>query len=129
MDSSDQSLLELERDLREALRDGYVRVVLDRLSDRPCKCSHRTPNGARCRACGLVIYLDGGAALETPSEAMADAAEMLWVVLANVSGGDWTQQSLEWQEAAARYRDKYFAAMGYNLSAASLASRTEDQSN
>jgi hypothetical protein len=42
---------------------------------------------------------------------MADAAEMLWVVLANVSGGDWTKQSAEWQEAAARWRDNYYAAL------------------
>lgn len=45
------------------------------------------------------------------SKAMVDAAEMLWVVLANASGGDWTQQSPEWQEAAARWRDNYFAAL------------------
>lgn len=37
-----------------------------------------------------------------------DAAEMLWVVLANVSGGDWEKQTPEWQEAAARWRDNYF---------------------
>jgi hypothetical protein len=42
---------------------------------------------------------------------MADAAEMLWIVLANVSGGDWTKQSDEWQEAAARWRDNYFRAL------------------
>ena len=42
---------------------------------------------------------------------LADAAEMLWIVLANVSGGDWTRQSAEWQEAAARWRDYYFAAL------------------
>jgi hypothetical protein len=42
---------------------------------------------------------------------MADAAEMLWVVLANVSGGDWTQQSAEWQLAVERWRDNYFAAL------------------
>ena len=46
---------------------------------------------------------------ETPN--MDDAAEMLWVVLANVSGGDWTQQSQEWQDAAARWRDNYFTAL------------------
>jgi hypothetical protein len=40
---------------------------------------------------------------------LADAAEMLWTVVANVSGSDWTQQSAEWQEAAARWRDYYFA--------------------
>lgn len=46
-----------------------------------------------------------------PPPSMADAAEMLWVVLANVSGGDWTKQTPEWQEAAARWRDNYFAAL------------------
>ena len=38
----------------------------------------------------------------------SDAAEMLWVVLANVSEGDWTKQTKEWQEAAAKWRDNYF---------------------
>lgn len=42
---------------------------------------------------------------------MADAAEMLWIVLANVSGGDWTQQSDEWRETAARWRDHYFRVL------------------
>jgi len=37
----------------------------------------------------------------------AKAAEMLWVTLANVSGGDWTKQSTEWQEAANKWRDNY----------------------
>ena len=41
----------------------------------------------------------------------ADAAEMLWVVLANVSGGDWTMQSEDWQQYAARWRDNYFAVL------------------
>lgn len=42
---------------------------------------------------------------------LADAAEMLWVCLANVSGSDWSKQSPEWQEAAARWRDFYFDAL------------------
>lgn len=50
-------------------------------------------------------------AVALPQPAMTDAAEMLWIVLANVSGGDWTKQSPEWQEAAARWRDYYFAAL------------------
>ena len=37
---------------------------------------------------------------------MYDDLEMAWVVIANVSGGDWTQQSTEWQKAAARWRDR-----------------------
>lgn len=40
-----------------------------------------------------------------------DAAEMLWVVLANVSGGDWSKQSEDWQNYAARWRDNYFKAI------------------
>lgn len=46
---------------------------------------------------------------ECQTAMLADAAEMLWVVLASVN--DWTDQSPEWQEAAARWRDNYFAAM------------------
>lgn len=45
-----------------------------------------------------------------PPPAMADAAEMLWIVLANVSGGDWSKQTPEWQGAAGRGRETYFAA-------------------
>ena len=41
-------------------------------------------------------------------EGIEDAAEMLWVVIANVSEGDWTKQTKEWQEAAAKWRDYYF---------------------
>jgi hypothetical protein len=51
------------------------------------------------------------------SAALLDAAEMLWTVVANVSGGDWTEQTPEWQQAAARYRDKYFAALAASASA------------
>ena len=39
---------------------------------------------------------------------MADAAEMLWTVVANVNGSDWSKQTPEWQKAAARWRDNYF---------------------
>ena len=42
---------------------------------------------------------------------LADAAEMLWVVLANVSDGDWTKQNQVWQESAAKWRDNYFKVL------------------
>ncbi len=42
---------------------------------------------------------------------MNDAAEMLWTVVANVSGGDWTLQSKEWTLAAQRWRDNYLDAI------------------
>jgi hypothetical protein len=65
-----RQLLDLERDLRESLRGGYlfgnfdepldaasmrvVRVIQQRLSDLPCGCTDRTPDvgGYRCKACG-----------------------------------------------------------------------------
>ena len=48
---------------------------------------------------------------------IADAAEMLWAVLANVSGGDWDKQSDDWVTAAERWRDNYLAAIsGFTVS-------------
>ena len=63
-----EQLLIIERELRDSLRSGYlfrnfdepldaaglriVRVIQQRLSDLPCECTDRTPDGARCRACG-----------------------------------------------------------------------------
>lgn len=55
-------------------------------------------------------YLNGPER-ELPVPTMADAAEMLWIVLANVSGGNWKLQSQEWQDAATRWRDYYFKAV------------------
>lgn len=40
---------------------------------------------------------------------LANAAEMLWVTVANVD--DWKKQSPEWQQAAARWRDNFFKIM------------------
>lgn len=48
---------------------------------------------------------------KTATELMADAAHMFWGVVANVSEGDWSKQSPEWQAAAARARDHYHQAL------------------
>jgi len=40
-----------------------------------------------------------------------EAAEMLWVVLANVSNGDWAKQTVDWHDAAIRWRDNYFSCL------------------
>lgn len=45
---------------------------------------------------------------------MADVAEMLWIVIANVSGSDWATQNPQWQEAAHRWRDAYFEVVRLN---------------
>ncbi len=36
-----------------------------------------------------------------------DLLEAAWGIIANAGGGDWTTQTPEWQEAAARWRDAY----------------------
>lgn len=85
----------------------------------------RTRPDADGRVFDLSVHLVGGktlldrlkelesdnAALTRKLATVKDAAEMLWVVLANVSGGDWTKQTEDWQEYAARWRDNYFAAI------------------
>jgi hypothetical protein len=40
-----------------------------------------------------------------------DAAELLWGVVANASGGEWKEQSEEWRSAAVRARDGYHAVL------------------
>jgi len=73
-DSAVAQLRQVEYELRESLRGGYlfgnfdepldaasrrvVRVIQQRLSDLPCECNDQTPDGARCRACGGRIYAE-----------------------------------------------------------------------
>lgn len=40
------------------------------------------------------------------TDAWLEALMSAWVVIANVSEGDWTKQTEEWQEAAKRWRDE-----------------------
>lgn len=45
------------------------------------------------------------------SSPMLDAA---WGIIANAGNGDWTTQTQEWQDAAAKWRDEYLAASSVN---------------
>lgn len=79
-------------------------------------CEHGTTADVHCCNCHGGFLFDSDSCvcvLEAPTNPpnLPDAAEMLWVVLANVSGGDWTKQLPEWQEAAARWRDYYFQSL------------------
>jgi len=42
---------------------------------------------------------------------LRDRLEMAWGIIANAGGGNWTLETKEWQRAAARWRDDYFAAL------------------
>jgi hypothetical protein len=48
--------------------------------------------------------------LDQEVEKMKDAGEYLWVVVANVSGGDWDKQSKVWQKAARKAEIQYHKA-------------------
>ena len=37
----------------------------------------------------------------------ADLLEYAWTIICNAGGGDWTKESIEWQGAAARFREQY----------------------
>ena len=45
-----------------------------------------------------------------------DCLETAWGIIANVSGGDWTRQKPEWQEAVVRWRDNKFDLIMKELS-------------
>jgi hypothetical protein len=47
--------------------------------------------------------------LRAKLQAVREAGDFLWAVVANASGGDWKKETAEWQEAAARGRDEWFA--------------------
>ena len=45
-----------------------------------------------------------------------DLSYKAWVLLANVSDGDWTKQTPEWQEAVVRWRDEFHTSLdGRNM--------------
>jgi hypothetical protein len=113
---ADQKDDQIARSLRVSPAEG--RTLADRLrqcaefnADNQCDAEMSRPEWVEL--CDLLREAAAALVLR-PSEdwqRLADAAEMLWTVLANVSGGNWSQQSPEWQEAAARWRDNYFAAL------------------
>lgn len=45
-----------------------------------------------------------------------DCLETAWGIISNVSGGDWTRQKSEWQQAVVRWRDNQFDPIMKELS-------------
>jgi hypothetical protein len=62
---------------------------------------------AKARAWSGVSY-EEVAALCRELRATREALEVAWGVIANAGGGDWTKESKDWQEAAARWRDEHW---------------------
>lgn len=49
--------------------------------------------------------------LKREVEHREDILSYAWTLLANVSGGDWTKQSPDWQNAVKRWREHYFSLL------------------
>lgn len=46
-----------------------------------------------------------------PTPSADDLLEAAWGIIANAGGSDWTRETQEWQDAAARWRTSYFARL------------------
>lgn len=72
----------------------------------------------------LQVVREVAAALTKPTKDgsnLLDAVEMAWVIIANVSGGDLTMQSQDWQGAVRRWADEWLPVLGKGLQARTLA--------
>lgn len=101
--------------LQEEITEARVLCGGALLTADPDACLATLVNRARLRAEAAEDERDQLAQenerLKADRQRLADAAEMLWVVIASVGGSDWENETPEWQEAAARWRDNYFAAL------------------
>ena len=63
--------------------------------------------------CGPVLarVREKGEKIEAERNAAMDCMNYAWTIICNVSEGDWTKQTQEWQDAAARCRDQYHALL------------------
>jgi hypothetical protein len=64
-----------------------------------------------------VCYGNEIAQLKAKVKHFEAALEMAWVVIANVSGGDWEKQSSDWQTAVTKWRDEQFHPIWSEVSA------------
>lgn len=53
---------------------------------------------------GWTVWPEG----EVPSKACMEVIDCAFGIIANASEGDWSRETTEWQDAAARWRDTMF---------------------
>ncbi len=56
-----------------------------------------------------LMFIQG--AIDAATAKLSEELELAWGIIANVHGGDWDKESKEWQDAAIRWRDRYFASL------------------
>ena len=69
------------------------------------------PNGRKCDDCGAFADYKNWELLEGRTKGypnnVDDLLDWAWLILANVSGGRWSEQSEDWQEVVIKWREKY----------------------
>jgi hypothetical protein len=78
-----------------------AQALLDRYQDPEGR------GGEAMRAALLKVEAEARASAEAQIADLIEAGEALWGVVANASNGNWSEQSAEWQAAAARWRDNW----------------------
>lgn len=58
----------------------------------------------------MIVQKERDDALKACAE-MLDVMEFGWTIIANASGGNWTKETKEWQDSAARFREQYHHAL------------------
>jgi len=118
---------ELERGIRRAMRllpngdgpmvlSGDAADILGALLPAPSP----EPSGIAGQVESFEVYAQEH---PTPSpgeveRAAGELAEFGWLMICNAGGGDWTRESKDWQEAAARYRTQYHAYLARSAKSA-----------
>jgi hypothetical protein len=77
------------------------------------------PHDSKEKVCDAVFARQLEGELNAANEntrRLHDCLETAWGIIANVSGGDWTRQKPEWQEAVIRWRDNQFDPIMKELS-------------
>ena len=54
------------------------------------------------------LLIEENLSLKDRIKRLEDCLETAWLIIANVSGGDWKQQRPDWQEAVVRWMDNDF---------------------
>jgi hypothetical protein len=86
-------------------------AALNRLSAALERAERERDESEMRRHTDLSELRDSLRAAERALAEWADATNYAWTIICNVSEGDWTKQTEQWQEAAARFREQYHALL------------------
>lgn len=110
-------VLEGERAYAAAMRDTLIRLGHHVIAKHQAPQQYDSMSGDACTipACLATLTVQHTEE-EEPRMNDTEALELAWGVIANAGGGDWSKETPEWQEAAARWRDAVMPGLSARLS-------------